>query len=534
MDINSLEESIEKPGYLLFVVTILLLLIVGWVNLISVQSETPVVFGWFSIPQSLFFVGYTVAMLRWSWLLRKPNDDAWFVELVQRLQNQLWLGLLVLGGLLIVLASLFIPSKLMDIWLFHPAVQATYMIAFVIFISILILWRWNDATKPKLWKFLGFAIAAAVIIEVGLQLATLAGISPLTTSLAEAVGPYDRIYYVNQEGETINKLANSYGWYYPEFELAEDSHIVAVLGDAYIKGYGVEVEENIGVQLNNFVNSDADLNLTNPEVISLGFPDLGTGLYLSDTTVEHNRENYEFQDLIVYFDVSDDFQIVTGPSDEAFYYFKEGDELKLDPASWHFRHDAAHYTLWGSSDGFKPNRFLNSHIMLSKGLQRIINLNDSTSPKVAAPQEDVALPNSFMFYDETDDNGLFIVDKQLEQLVNGTIKPNDINMILVTIPAFTEKFYAQSGADWSTEFGEADLMLPENELRKMAESNGISFLGMGDYLKASGMTTDEIKSLFMDDGLGYFTAEGHRFFAQAAYECFYAQSLNESHGCDIR
>lgn len=83
------------------------------------------------------------------------------------------------------------------------------------------------------------------------------------------------------------------------------------------------------------------------------------------------------------------------------------------------------------------------------------------------------------------------------------------------------------------QFGEADLFLPERELRAHAAEIEIPFLAMGEYMRASGLSTADIQALFMDEGRGYFTAEGHAFFAQAAYECFYEKSLDSSFGCDL-
>ncbi|MFK7805791.1 MAG: hypothetical protein AB8G95_29445 [Anaerolineae bacterium] len=533
MDLNSIEEQIKKPGYLLFVVTALILLIIGWVNLISVESETPSVFNMYSIPQTIFILVYTVFTLGWARLLWRPNDDEWLLNFFTKAQNKPIIGLAVLGVASIILASMFIPSSLHDIWLFHPALEAAVIIFFLMLVIFIVVFRAGDASRPTLWKYVGYLLIVVVGVEILLQAASFLGLSPLTTSLAEAVGPYDRIYYVNGEGETTNAFANEFGWHYPEFRLEEESHVVAVLGDAHIKGYGVPAEENIGVVLDRLLNSNDQIGLENPEAISLGFPDLGTGLFLSDTTVEHNRENYEFDETIIFFDIGSDFQVVTEPSDEAFYYYRDGDDVVIDERSWGFRHDAAHYTLWGSSDGFKPNRSLNSHIMLSRLVQRGIKLNDTTSAKVPAPQEDVALPNSFVFYEETDDDAQFIVKTQLTNLNEKVYAPRDLTLNFVTIPAFTDKFYAQAGSDWSTEFGDADLFLPERELRAHAADIGISFLAMGEYLRASGLSTADVQALFMDEGRGYFTAEGHAFFAQAAYECFYEKSLDSSFGCDL-
>ncbi len=533
MNLDTLEEQIEKPGYLLLIVSILMLLIIGWVNLISVQSETPVLFNWFSIPQAVIFVLYTIGMIKWAMLLRHPNNDDWFVNLIRNLQDRVWLGLTVLAVLALILGSMFVPNRLMDIWLFYPAIIASFIIAFLLFLVILLTVRAGDANRPQIWKWIGFAGIGLLAVELLLQAGSLIGISPATTNLKAPVGPYDRIYYVSSEGEVINNMANKHGWHYPEFRLEEDGHLIAITGDVHVKGFDLPKEQNIGLQLNSqLAQSASSPELEDAEVISLGFPDYGTGLFLSATTIGHNHEVYEFDDLIVMFDTKSDFQTVTAPSDEAFYYYEEDGELVLHPQSRPSRHDAAHFTLW-FSDGVKPNRLINSHVMLARIAQQLAN-SESTAPKVPAPQEDVKLPNSFMFYEDTDDTGHFIVDKQLEELVSEVIVPLDMQMLLVTIPPFTQEFYSQSGTDWSTQYGEADLLLPEQELRKTAEKNGVSFLAMGAYMQAKGLTVADIQALFLNNGTGYFSAEGHAFFAQAINECFYEQSIDQLLGCDLR
>ncbi len=532
MNLDTLEDQIEKPGYLLLLTAVLMLLIIGWVNLISVQSETPVIFNWFSVPQTIIFVLYTIGTIRWAMLLRHPNNDTWFVNLINTLQNRVWLGLLTLAVLTGILASMFVPTQLMDIWLFYPAVVASYIIVFLILIAILLITRLNDASRPKVWKWLGFAAIGIVAVELLLQAGTLVGITPAATSLRDPISPYGRIYYKNSEGDVINSRANNYGWHYPDFRLEEDSHLIAISGDAHVKGYGLPAEQNLGVQLDGLVVETADSSMENPEVISLGFPDYGTGLFLSHTTIGHNQENLEFDDLIILFDPKSDFQTVTAPSDEGFFYYEENGELVIDEGSWHLRHDTAHFTLW-YSDGVKPNRLINSHVMLARMVQSLLS-SESTAPKVPAPQEDIKLPNSFMFYEDTDDNGQFIVEKQLESLVDEVIAPRDMQMLFVTIPPFTAEFFEQTGSDWSTQYGEADLFLPERELRNTAAAQQVSFLGMGEYMQAKNLTVAEIQDLFLSDGTGYFSAEGHKLFADAIHECFYEQSIDESFGCDSR
>jgi hypothetical protein len=54
-------------------------------------------------------------------------------------------------------------------------------------------------------------------------------------------------------------------------------------------------------------------------------------------------------------------------------------------------------------------------------------------------------------------------------------------------------------------------------------------LQLGEYLHETG-DVEKIRSLYYEDGTGYFTPEGHQFVADAVYRCFYAAEPGMS-GC---
>jgi hypothetical protein len=103
---------------------------------------------------------------------------------------------------------------------------------------------------------------------------------------------------------------------------------------------------------------------------------------------------------------------------------------------------------------------------------------------------------------------------------------------LVTIPVFTEAFYVQ--AEWNTQFGTADLLLPERKLREFAAENDIPFLGLGGYLAASDTSPEQVQALYFNNGRGHFTPAGHQWAAAAVYACFFAQTATPDAGCDQR
>jgi hypothetical protein len=51
---------------------------------------------------------------------------------------------------------------------------------------------------------------------------------------------------------------------------------------------------------------------------------------------------------------------------------------------------------------------------------------------------------------------------------------------------------------------------------------------MGQYMLADGLNADAIQRMYYADGTGHLTPEGHRYFADAIYACFYADAQDES------
>jgi hypothetical protein len=47
---------------------------------------------------------------------------------------------------------------------------------------------------------------------------------------------------------------------------------------------------------------------------------------------------------------------------------------------------------------------------------------------------------------------------------------------------------------------------------------------MGQYMIEDQLTIEEIKALYHSDGQGSFTPEGHTYFAEAIFTCFYSDT----------
>jgi hypothetical protein len=40
-------------------------------------------------------------------------------------------------------------------------------------------------------------------------------------------------------------------------------------------------------------------------------------------------------------------------------------------------------------------------------------------------------------------------------------------------------------------------------------------------MKTTGLSTEQVRALYLMDGTGHFSPAGHAFFADALYKCFY-------------
>jgi hypothetical protein len=102
---------------------------------------------------------------------------------------------------------------------------------------------------------------------------------------------------------------------------------------------------------------------------------------------------------------------------------------------------------------------------------------------------------------------------------------NGITLRLVLLPSFPKVFYdSQRGREWTMQIGAYDYLKPEREMFEFAKSNSIPALALGDYIQSQKLDVEEIRSLYLTDGIGHLSEKGHRFCAQAIYEAFYQKA----------
>ena len=527
--LDHLEERIQKPGYLLFAVVVLLFLIIGLVDLIDHTNEDPVLFGRYSLSYAVALAIYVVGTLLWASLLFRPNDNRWLTTSLDFIQRHPLLAIATLVVIALAFVAIVVPGQpIHGRFLSYPALQTTVFVVLSLVAGMILFYKWGDESRPQLWRkiivgFLGLLLAGELVFQV----LAFFGLLPNLNTPRDSFAPYARVYQ-NEEG-LGNGITNKYGRYAPEFQLLPDSHRIALIGDSFVQGLQVSLDDTVATRLQERF-TDPEPGAEPNEVLALGYPDYGPGMYLNNWMLTVNRREFAPDEVIVLFDMGSDFQVVEGPGYDVPYYEYVGQgkvQLNLD----HFFTDIHNYehAVMHGHEGFQLSRVLGSHYLTPRVLSTFLS-----GPVVLAdepayrPSADIDAPNGFVFNEKTNDEAMLIAKGHL-QMAQELLGFSDTNMSLVTIPAFTDAFFAQDS--WNTTFGESDLLLPEAELRHWAELNKVPFLGLGAYLASLGMTPQEVQALYYEGG---FTPAGHELAAQAIYQCFFERTLTPGQGCDAR
>ncbi|MFT5193863.1 MAG: hypothetical protein ACI9EW_002940 [Cellvibrionaceae bacterium] len=527
-NLNTLEEKIEKPGYLLFLVVSLLFMIIGFVNVISFEGYGNPILGKFSIIHMGMVLFMIVLIIPIIGLLKRPNNDSWLQSLLGYIAN--WPIAII--GMLAVYSAIFWHMFTADTWLFLPVLQFAFLAIMIIFAAMVLLHKWDGDPKPGLFRRgLVYLFGALIVIEVVVQLLALASALPSLTSNESGLAPRDRIY-INGPNGTNDTVANSNGFNYPDFRLEDDSYRVVFLGDRAVQALEIPSAENMGVLADQML-VDSGKNGGNAEVFSMGFQDLGSYIYLDVPFWVIFEDPFEPDEIIVFIDFNNDFQLISESDGAKPYFYFEGDELTLSDVDFWMRHDQLHGSLWGL-EGFQPRRFFSSHILTLRLARKYLTTDSVfTSKLVPAPQEDIVLPNSFIFYEEQNDHEMAVLMAQIDLFLANAQKKG-IKVSLVTIPVFPTAFYEQADSEnWTMQFGDADLALPEAELISHAAEAGISILTMSDYMRQAGLSTGDINELYFDVTDGGLTTEGHAVFAEAVFQCFFSATLDSNSGCNL-
>jgi hypothetical protein len=522
-----LEPKLREAEYLLVLVLAVMLWTAGFVDLYTHSSQDKVIFGLYSIPYFLVLVVYCLGFVFWSWLIFPAHSIDRFKRGLNAIQSKPWraISFFLFSGL--VLTSMFFWDR----WLRFPLLQASVVLLILLAALVILISRPDGCPRLPGWRRgalwgLGLLMAA----EIGLQALALLHVFP-ARNVSGLFTPYGRVYQ-NREGFT-NTRTNRYGWHYPDFPLTPTpgSRRVVMTGDTYVLALEVQPERHMGVLLGNRMRQTSNPHETS-EILALGLPGYGPGLYLDVALFRYTIEPLQPSEVIVLFHLANDFQTATGPSGQTpFFTLNENRKVAIHPKDFGMRHDLQHVVI-RSLDPPNPVRTAGSHMFLFDLAESFLRDMFHKQQFVPAPslnteRIDATYPlgaATFIFRTDAGTEARHAWDIAMGHLeaYHQHLRSLGIRMRLVTIPYFPPQFYSQyEGKPWDSRLGEYDLFLPERVLGDFAARQGIGFLPFGQYLREHGLTTEQIRALFFGSGTGHFTAQGHAAMAGALYASFY-------------
>lgn len=564
--INSTPAKSNRSGFPFLLAITLLFWCIGFVDIVTHISGTPetAILGLYARPVFALLLAYSTLFLGWIALLIVPGSGTWLFKQIRWLQHHPPVFLLVVLGAGIGVWHLLTDDR----WLEFPALRAA-LFALLLLLCIILIFFSEDKKRQRVQKAIGYPLLAILLVEASIQLAGLAGQMPLRTVMTGGLFvPHGRIYQ-NVEGST-NATSNNYGWYYPTFQQPGAHHRILLLGGTFVQGLQVPLSQHMGVLLQNRLDSARE-----NEVLALGMPDFGPGVYLSLTRMEHAISAFEPDEIVLIVHLSNDFHLAQKPAEHDLYYTLNNGVAEIHPESWRYRHDLQHYILDGYEPVLDPLRTLRTHLMLPHLIQQMIEAPIAAADEEADPTEDdqrLRIPRwrevvvrtkpldekhaqildtaivdesgraNFLFETKgQSEDGyaraaeVMAVAESLIQLASDYAQAKNVQFRLVTIPAFPEAFFTSSAdREWSELLGAYDLLLPEKKLQAFAQSRQIPFLAMGERMRQTGMSRQEIESLYFRRGRGHFTPAGHALYATSIANCFYEPDDHDKVGCYVQ
>ena len=416
--------------------------------------------------------------------------------------------------------------------LFHVIVNAALLVTGLLFAA-------SVCCNEKFKRLLLFIVYVAVFCESMLQLLALVGILP-NLSFYSFI-PYARVYW-NKEGKG-NGLCNRYGWYYPSLALKADTRKIAVIGDSFIAAHQISRYDNVGWRLQKLLNEKGDT----AEVLAFGQPGYGPAYYLELLKYAHRR--FHIQEALICVFIGNDFrnssmtlQPETPPDAYIYYTLNKDGSPSLAPKSGKVV-EKLNRTLEMNHASLMPwlPEILKNGCILYQAMFSVANncaefiqavkarrADKSKGAKGAKGNAtallDAGLNDVFFKRDLTPDETEAVeIVKALLRECHAYAKANAITMRLVVIPRFTQNFYKQYAdkKEWSPQVGDADLFAPERMLEEFAAGEGIAILATGEHMRQNGLTSNDIRILYQNNGGGHLSAKGHDYFAHAAASCFY-------------
>jgi len=549
--VDGTDLKFKNPGRLLLVVIGFLFWAIGFIDLLGHTSAEPDIFGLYSLPFFIFIIVYGATIIIWFALFFNANLLSKVTETINFIQRKFWLAIPAVIGIFVALWVIFEWDR----WSRLPGLQFAAFGLAVLALLILLFANWGDSHGTQVWRrVIAYLFIGLMIIEVIIQSVAWLGFVPGTRTIGGNFVPYERIYY-NLEGFR-NDFANRYGWTYPNNEMEEGKRRILIVGGSFVQALQVEPEAQVGAQLSKLINPQKDIENPSVEVISIGLPGFGLSPFLYDEALLEVPAMMNYDELVVFFHLGDDFQSPE-PSHNALIYTVDADgETSINPNYAKLRHDLTHFYLRGYLS-FQPVEMLRSNYLTPVVISSLLGNRDG---KVSAATsstngdldftrrlgyvtstyaltesghagikstslESISHGNNFIFLKTAyeDNQEVIQITRSILETAQEISSSKGIALRLVTIPVFPKDFYENfSSGDWTPEMGDYDLFLPEQILVDISERLNIQILAMGNYMHTDQLTVEEIRNLYLSDGSGNFSPQGHEYIANAINNCFYS------------
>lgn len=521
-----LQPWIDQGEYIITLVIALMAWSAGWVDLVGfVSPANPIIFGRYAPPFFAVLVAFTLGFGLWIWLIRSLKALDRMKQGIAFIQRRPWIYALTWVVFGAVIWSMFEVSY----WLSLPLLESAVLALMLLFSAVVLLANPVPGVAMHAWRKVALGLIGALLLFEG-ALHGLAGAGALPfNNLSGLTVPYGSVYQASEGrgGGTTNR----FGWYYPDFRLEPGSTRIILSGDTFVQALQAPMDAHMGLALERQLGAGT-------EVLAQGQLGYGSTMFINPIMHNYIWKPLQPKEIVVFFHLANDFQLADHSVDPRPRYMLGPDGVPMvveeDFAYWH---TLAHEVIAGH-DPVNPIRTVLSN---SLSLQLALGALGGNQPRFVPFTEQASEAQPFGPATPLFETAPSAEARQSFALAAAQIKTfatsladKGITLRIVTIPYVPQAVLADS--TWNPAYGAYDVLAPERELEAAAKEAGVPFLAMGRYMQAGGASSAQVRELFFNGGRGHLTEQGHAFFAQAIYDCFYSQAaaLDASKGCVTR
>ncbi len=364
-------------------------------------------------------------------------------------------------------------------------------------------------------------VVVVCMVEAALQIMAMLQLLPLVSDCDHV--PFGRVYW-NLEARNAS-IMNRFGWHYSEFDLREKGRRVILIGDSYIEAVQVPVKNHLARHLERLLNTPGS-------VIPLGLPGIGPAHYLE--LFEYSIRHYQPHDVVFFVYLGNDIDDLSeklaprSPNRYLYYALDGADSIRLRPESldalrvFHNKLESNHRHLMWSFAHTARSYIMTYKVLLALAHPLVGQRHGEDRPGRPDEKEIVQAGLNVGAFEKQVSGPYAEACQILQNLLAKSKQIADIHgvrIMVVTIPAFPKFFFRKfEGTDYTFEFDQWDLLALEKLVRQSCDDVGVSCLAMGDYMARKRISTQEIRSLYFNEGPGHFTDKGHAFFARAVFD----------------